>query len=195
MKKDLDTQLMLCFKEGDQHAFQMLVKIYKVKIHNYCYRFCADRAVAEELTQEVFLRVYNAAPTYKPKAKFSTWLFRIATNICLNERRSQKDGKKVEYFDASDDRFQATRGKELQTSLPPDPREQLEFKEKEKFIRQSILDLPAKQRAAILLRLYHDFSYREISQQLNTTEGDVKTLIHRGRNQLKEALQGYLQGE
>jgi len=186
---------MLRFKKGDQYAFRMLYTSYKLKIINYCYRYCADREVAEELAQEVFLRVYNAAPKYKPQAKFSTWIFRIATNICLNERRSQKYKKNTESLDRPANTPAEGRPRELKAPMPLDSAERIEFKEKEDLIRQSILTLPKKQRAAVLLRVYYDFSYREISRQLNTSEGDVKVLIHRGRRHLKKALQAYMQDD
>ena len=90
---------MLDFKEGDPRAFRILFDKYKKKIMNYCYRFCSDIGIAEELSQEVFFRVYKAAYRYRPEARFSTWIFRIATNVCLNEIRKARYQTAIESFE------------------------------------------------------------------------------------------------
>ncbi len=99
MKKDPDVQHMLLFKDGNTDAFRVLFEKYKRPIINFCFKFCGDRQMAEELAQEVFIRVHKAAPRYRPDAKFSTWIYRIATNLCLNELRRKKYTYETESID------------------------------------------------------------------------------------------------
>ncbi len=175
---------MLSFKAGDQGAFRSLFDNYKKRIINYCYRFCGHPEVAEELAQETFLKVYKAAPRYRPKARFSTWLFKIATNVCLNEIRKpiyrnrlqsmedEQDG--VHFATAETNRFR--------------PDDMVASRQEQQMVRRAICRLPRKQRAALLLRIDGEFSYREIGKQINCSENHVKTLIHRGRQRLRETL-------
>lgn len=194
MKGDSDILYMEQFRDGDQDAFRILFLRYKKKMINFCYRFCADREIAEELAQEVFLRVYKAAPGYRPKARFSTWIFRIATNVCLNDRRKKKGVK----FESLDNPFRTRRENgpvDIEDHRMPAPQAQLEYQERDRFIQKALLNLPKKQRAALLLRLYYGFSYREIGEQMNASESSVKSLIHRGRQNLKQHLGAYFKGE
>lgn len=193
MKTDPDSKIMLRFRKGDNAAFRILFDKYKKKIINFCYRFCNNKELAEELAQEVFLRVYKASSTYRPEANFSTWIFKIATNVCLNELRKKQYLFKTESLDVpiASEKRDVTR--EIKDDSPLQPQEILESKEKDHLIRKAISSLPAKQRAALLLRIYHDFSYQEIGKQIKSTESGVKTLIHRGRQNLKKALQRFME--
>ena len=148
--------------------------------------------MAEELAQEIFFRVYRAAPRYRPDAKFSTWLFRIATNVCLNEVRKTRYKFKEESLDTP----YKSEKTEMETEF--DDRQAhdiLEDKEREMLVRQAITELPEKQRAALLLRVYDGFSYKEIGKKIRRSESSVKTIIHRGRQSLKMSLQKYLKDE
>ena len=176
------------FREGDQDAFRILFVNYKQKIINYCYRFCGHREIAEELAQEVFLRVYKAAPRYRPDARFSTWIFRIATNICLNELRKKKYRCKIESLDDSFHSGTGAGSGEIEDRGTPAPQDRLEDRERDQMIQGAISNLPEKQRAALLLRLHYGFSYREIGKQIKASESSVKSLIHRGRQNLKKVL-------
>ncbi len=188
MLNDPDIQLMLDFKAGDPAAFRRLFDKHKQRVINYCYRFCGNAAVAEELAQETFLRVYKAAPRYRPKARFSTWLFKIAANVCLNELRKPVYRAGTESLDPTAD--------DGQRAGPPDgspagttrPDGLYEMHEQQALVRKAIGQLPEKQRAALLLRIEEEFSYREIGQQINRSENHVKTLIHRGRQGLRRLL-------
>ncbi len=191
MKVDPDTQHMVRFRDGDQDAFRILFTKYKRKIINFCFRFCGDKEMSEELAQEVFLRVYKAAPRYRPDANFSTWIFRIATNVCLNEVRKKKYNYKIESLDTSMNSGEKESSKEIEDKTGQAPQDLLEDKERHLFIQQAISNLPEKQRAALLLRIYHGFSYQEIGRQIKKTEKGVKSLIHRGRQNLKNTLQEY----
>ncbi len=190
MRTDPDAQLMLQFKAGDQRAFHHLFDAYKKRVANYCHRYCGNAAVAEELAQETFLRVYKAAPRYRPKARFSTWLFKIAANVCLNEiRKPAYRARMASLDDAPGEDSAAHRSPEGSGPEPPDTI--LERSEKQAMVQNAIARLPEQQRAALLLRVNEEFSYREIGRQINRSEGHVKTLIYRGRQQLKKLLGAY----
>jgi RNA polymerase sigma-70 factor (ECF subfamily) len=187
VKSDPDAQYMLRFKDGDPHAFRVLFEGYKKKIINFCYRFCGDGETAEELAQEVFLRVYKAAPKYRPDARFSTWIFRIATNVCLNELRKKRYHWHMESLEVPSGSGEWKMAGEIQDPTPL-PQERLEFAERDHMILQAISNLPGKQRAALVLRIFHGFSYREIAGQIKSSESSVKSFIHRGRQSLKQVL-------
>jgi RNA polymerase sigma-70 factor, ECF subfamily len=188
MLTDADTQLMLDFKTGDQRAFQLLFDKYKRQVINYCFRFCGQRAVAEELAQETFLRVYKAAARYRPKARFSTWLFKIAANVCLNEIRKPVYRARLESIDpAADEIPGATREAALQTDQAL-PDALVEARQNQALVQQAMGRLPEEQRAALLLRVSEGFSYEEIGRQINRSENHVKTLIYRARQRMKKML-------
>ena len=195
MKKDPDIKQMLLFKEGNTNAFRVLFTKYKKPMINFCYKFCGDKQMAEELSQEVFIRVYKAAPSYKPDAKFSTWIYRIATNLCLNELRRKKHSYETESIDQGVPSDTGYIEREFEDTTTTDPNEHLEERERDTIIRESIRKLPKKQRAAILLRVSKGFSYQEIGKHLNSSESGVKSLIHRGRQNLKDALTSYFRGD
>lgn len=191
---DPDVKLMLRFKEGNESAFRILFDKYKKKLVNFTYRFTNDRKTAEELAQEVFLRVYQAAPSYSPDARFSTWLFRIATNICLNESRRHRHELKTESLDASVDTDGHEIIKEVQDDSVQAPAEVLEEREMNIKLREAIMSLPEKQRAVILLHTYQGFSYREIGDQIGSSDSAVKSIIYRARQALITALGPYVRG-
>jgi len=188
MLTDPDIQLMLSFKAGDQRAFQALFDKYKKQVINYCYRYCGQQAVAEELAQETFLRVYKASARYRPKARFSTWLFKIAANVCLNEIRKPVYRARLEPIDQTPE---AGHGRDREPAMDPDqsmPDALLQAQQSQALIRQAMGRLPEEQRAALLLRATEGFSYGEIGRQINRSENHVKTLIYRGRQRMKKIL-------
>lgn len=193
MKTDPDATYMLLFKEGDKDAFRVLFEKYKKPVINFCHKFCGDHHLAEELAQEVFIRVYKAASDYHPEARFSTWIYRIATNICLNELRRKKHVFEKESLDQPISSENGEIAREIEDPSDATPAGHLEEKERDRIIHQSIQKLPPKQRAAILLRVNHGFSYEEIGKQMNSSETRVKSLIHRARQSLKDALQSYFE--
>lgn len=188
MEKDPDIELMLRFQAGDPGAFRDLFAKHQKRIINFCYRFCKTPEAAEEMAQEVFLRVYKAAPRYKPGARFSTWLFRIATNVCLNAARADKYRRLTRSLD------EPTRRQDGTAVYPdiadPAPLQQsvLETREEAALIEQALESLPQKQRAALILRANYGFSYADISGQIGCSESAVKNWIHRGRKRLKALL-------
>jgi len=188
MKADLDSQYMMQFKNGDAHGFRVLFTKYTKKIVNFCYRFCGDRALAEELAQEVFLRVYKAAPRYQPNAKFSTWLFRIATNVCLNETRKYRYHVKTESMDTGLRTDSGRMKREVEDQKNQQPEDLMDKKDTDIRLQQAMKRLPKKQKTALLLRTYNGFSYKEIGEQMKQSESAVKSLIHRARQTLTNML-------
>lgn len=183
MGQDNEIELMMLFSKGDENAFRTLYLAYRKKIITYCYRFFFDQELAEELSQEIFLKVYKAGSRYKPTARFSTWIFKIATHACLNELRREKYRTRIDSIDSEDDMA----GREIKDESA-NAHERIEAMERKKRISQALRDLPGNQRAALLLREYHGFSYKEIGDQLNASESGVKSLIHRGRENLRNEL-------
>lgn len=187
MNTDPEVKLMLRFKNGDERAFQSLFTIYRRQIINFCFRFCGDRAAAEDLAQDVFIRVYRAAGRYEAKARFSTWIYRIAVNVCLNETRRQKN----KYMIASMDQPRhASDGRpvEYMDERSPLPDDAVAAKQRDELLRDALLRLPERQRVAMMLRTFHEFSYEEIAGQMRISVANVKTLIFRARERLKEML-------
>ena len=191
MLMDPDIQLMLNFKEGDQRAFQLLFDKYKKQVINFCYRYCGHQPVAEELAQETFLRVYKAAPHYRPEARFSTWLFKIAANVCLNEIRKPVYRARLESIDLTPDQGRTADRELIMEQDQSMPDALLEAHQDQILIRQAMDRLPEEQRVALLLRATEEFSYEEIAEQINRSENHVKTLIYRGRQRMKKMLGTY----
>ena len=184
MEYDSDIQLMLEFKKGDKIAFQKLFDMYKKRVINYCYRFCGNPFVAEDLAQETFIRVYKAGPRYDPKSRFSTWLFKIATNVCLNELRKPVYKNKIASLDDAEQVEQV----ELRDNGNTGADENIEGQEMQKMIMEAVQSLPENQRVALLLRVDQDFSYKEIGKQIKCNENHVKILIHRARKKLTDLI-------
>jgi RNA polymerase sigma-70 factor, ECF subfamily len=188
---DPDAGLMLRVKGGDRQAFEDLVNKYKQPVTNVIYRTLGDATEAEDLAQNVFVQVYKSADRYRATAKFTTWLFTIARNLCLNEirRRSRHrteslDAPHPEYEDQP--RHQFEDGKNFS---PPDALLQGELEQK---IQQALSDLPENQRIAILLCRQDELSYEDIAEVLGCSLPATKSLIHRGREALKQKLKPYL---
>jgi RNA polymerase sigma-70 factor (ECF subfamily) len=188
---DPDAALMLRVKHGDLEAFGQLVQKYKHPIVNVIYRMLHDMDEAEDLAQNVFIRVFQSAGRYEVSAKFSTWIFTIARHLCLNEirRRGRHPAQSLE-SSQSDDPEQAPRQyPDAKTFSPP---ESFLHKELEQKIQQALAELPDKQRVAIALCQEDELSYEEIAEVLGCSLSATKSLIHRGRETLKEKLKPYL---
>lgn len=178
---------MLAVKKGDRNAFDDLMRKYYPRILNFAYRLINNRQLAEDLTQDVFMKVYNSARRYRPRSKFQTWLYTIAKNTCLNELRRNRG--QVVSLDAPLD---ANVG-ELSKELPDpgaDPATVFLQKEKENQVRAAIHDLSEKQKMAVILRRYENFSYAEIAATLDVTDKAVKSLLSRAKVNLKNKLAG-----
>ena len=188
---DPDAALMLRVKNGDIPAFEELVEKYKQPVTNVIYRTLHDFTEAEDLAQNVFIQVYKSASRYEVNAKFSTWLFTIARNLCLNEirRRSRHPADSLDAQPESDD-APARQYEDVKTFSPNETVLHGELEEK---ILQAINELPENQRTAVLMCRQEDISYEDIAKILGTSLSATKSLIHRGRETLKQKLKPYLQ--
>jgi RNA polymerase sigma-70 factor (ECF subfamily) len=179
--------LMLRFQAGEQDAFKLLFEAYRGPLLNFIYRYLQDKRIAEELTQEVFIRIYKSAGTYRPEAMFSTWIYRIATNICLNELRTGRYKHEVEFKgpDEHDDGMQYDPVDE-RTRIKTD--ETMVSAHQQELVQKALHKLPKKQRLALIMSLYDQLSYRDIGQRLGCSEAAVKSIIHRSKLALRDLL-------
>lgn len=189
---DPDAALMLRVKQGDTGAFTELVEKYKQPVMNLAYRTVRDMTEAEDLAQNVFVQVYKSAARYKSTAKFSTWLFTIARNLCLNEirRRSRHPAESLEETHPENEDQPSRQYEDKKVFLPT---ENVLHGELAKKIEEALAELPENQRTAILLCRQDELSYEEIAEVLDCSLSATKSLIHRGRETLKEKLKPYLQ--
>jgi RNA polymerase sigma-70 factor (ECF subfamily) len=190
-QSDPDAALMQRVTQGDQRAFEELVEKYKQPVFNMIYRTLPDAAEAEDLAQTVFIQVYKSAARYRVEAKFSTWLFTIARNLCLNElrRRSRHPADSLDASVAPDEDAPARQYEDIRNTAAPDRLIQDELVAK---VSEALKDLPEAQRTAILLYQEQDKSYEEISEILDLSLSATKSLIHRARETLKQRLKPYL---
>ncbi|MGA9778044.1 MAG: sigma-70 family RNA polymerase sigma factor [Limisphaerales bacterium] len=188
---DPDAVLMLRVKRGDRAAFAELVEKYKQPVMNLVYRTLHDETEAEDLAQNVFLQVYKSARRYESRAKFSTWLFTIARNLCLNEirRRSRHPADSIEESHTEHEDQPRQQFEDKSSVAPP---EKLLHGELAQKIEEALAELPENQRTAILLCRQEELSYEEIARVLGCSLSATKSLIHRGRETLKEKLKPYL---
>lgn len=189
---DPDAELMLRVKRGDIAAFESLVEKYKQPVINLAFRMLHDLSEAEDLAQNVFIRVYQSAARYEVSAKFTTWLFTIAKRLCLNEirRRGRHQAESLDSSQSDSEEQPARQYEDLKNFSPPDNFLHSELAEK---IQEALDTLPEKQRLAIALCREDELSYEEIAEVLETSVSATKSLIHRGRETLKERLKPYLQ--
>jgi len=183
---------MLRFQGGDRAAFEELVRRNTPKVHALIYRFLGEPDLVDDLTQEVFLRVYRTADRYLPRAKFSTWLYRITANLCFNVLRQRKRMNPVP-LDAGEGGDDDAHRREVATDSGPAPHAGLDREELRRRLTAAIAALPDNQRIAILLNKYEDKSYEEIAAVLQCTTMAVKSLLSRARANLRHALFRYMQ--
>ena len=188
---DPDTQLMLRVKRGDKRAFAGLVEKYKQPVMNLIVRMIQDETEAEDVAQQVFIQVYKSAPRYEASAKFVTWLFTIARNLCLNEirRRSRHPTDSLEAPARVGDEARMPQHEDHGATSPP---EALMRRELERKIEEALAELPENQRTAILLCRQGEMSYEDIAEVIDCSLSATKSLIHRGRETLKSRLKPYL---
>jgi RNA polymerase sigma-70 factor, ECF subfamily len=185
-----DVQLMLDVKAGDEQSFALLLHRYRTPLVNFLYRMVRNREQAEDLAQEVFIRVYRARADYVPSAKFTTWLFRIATNLALNSVRDTRHQRMEVSLDAPVT-VDSEEGNERPLDVAeknPNIEEHLVQEAERDMIRHAIDKLPEKQRAAVLLHKYQDLDYGEISKILSCSESALKSLLFRAYETLRVEL-------
>lgn len=176
LEPDEDSLLMLEVAKGSEHSFRMLVEKWKNPIINFFYRSTSNVASSEDLAQQTFINLYKASSYYEMKAKFSTYLFKIARNVLINDyRKSMRAPQSCELNDEIDS--------------PVEPDKTLEINEIEEIFMRATESLPENQRTAILLFKQQQLSYEEIAQSMGSSVGAVKTWIHRARQTLRDALE------
>ncbi|HQP10778.1 MAG TPA: sigma-70 family RNA polymerase sigma factor [Candidatus Omnitrophota bacterium] len=181
---------MLEFQNGDKASFEALMRKYFPRLLNFIYRYVNDRGMAEDIAQEVFIRVYKSGLRYQPQSKFQTWIFTIARNLSLNELRRNKH-KTVSLDETfSSEEGELKRQVEDPGSEPPD--ENILRREQASAVRAAIDGLPESQRVAVLLRRYEQFSYEEIAATMNVSVKAVKSLLSRAKEALKTKLTGWV---
>ncbi len=183
-----DLELMLRVRAGDAASFEVLLRRYRLPMVNFFRRMVRDTALAEDLAQEVFLRIYKSRERYQPEARFTTWLYRIATNLALNAIRDRKD----EVSQAASDEPGA--GTIFDRFVDPQPtiEQRLIQGDRERIIRQAVEGLPDNQRLAVILHKYQDVDYRQIAGILGVSESAVKSLLFRAYESLRVRLEPLL---
>jgi RNA polymerase sigma-70 factor (ECF subfamily) len=186
-----DAAIMLRVAEGDEEGFNYLAEKYHRPVMHFLFRMVGNQAVAEELTQEVFLRVYRARSSYRAEARFTTWLYRIATNLAVNHARDTRHERSAQtvYLDAPDE----------ETGTTPDladdelsAEQQLLRDERMAAIRRHVMALPERQRMAVLMHKYQGMDYRQIGEVLKLSESATKSLLFRAYQTLREKLKEFV---
>ena len=186
-----DAQVMLRVKSGDDAGFEYLVTKYRRAMLAFMYRMTHNTATAEELVQEVFLRVYRSRQTYNAEAKFSTWLYRIATNLAVNHARDTKY-ERPEVTVNIDEPDEET-GTTIDLADQAMTAEQAILRrERLAAIRQHVHNLPERQRMAVLMHKYQGMDYRQIGEVLKLSESATKSLLFRAYETLREKLKDFV---
>ncbi|MGH9764055.1 MAG: RNA polymerase sigma factor [Blastocatellia bacterium] len=186
-----DHELLAAIRDGDESAFQEIVRRYRNPIINFVYRMLDDYERSVDLAQETFLRVFTSASRYQASYSFSTYIYRIASNLAISELRQRKRRRLVPLLS----QFTDDNGDQLEMDLPDANTlqdESLIEDERKKAVTRAINSLPAKYRVAVVLRDIEGLSYENIAEVLKLSEGTVKSRINRARNLLKEKLSAYI---
>jgi RNA polymerase sigma-70 factor (ECF subfamily) len=186
-----DAEIMLRVREGDDQGFNYLIEKYRKPIIHFMFRMVHNQAVAEELAQEVFLRVYRSRQTYRAEARFSTWLYRIATNLGVNHARDTKHERTAQnvYLDQPDPETGTTPDV---ADTTPTVEHDLVRDERMLAIRQHVMALPERQKMAVLMHKYQDMDYKQIGDVLKLSESATKSLLFRAYQTLRERLKDFV---
>ncbi len=191
---DSDADVMLRVKVGDESAFGYLVQKYRRPLVGFMYRMCHNPATAEELAQEVFLRVYRSRTSYEASAKFSTWLYRIATNLAVNHARDTRHERPENTVRLDEpDQETGTTPDLADESLTAE--EQLLKRERLAAIRSKVSALPERQRLAVMMHKYQQMDYRQIAAVMKLSESATKSLLFRAYETLREQLKEFVSGK
>jgi len=182
---DLDAQLMLRVRDGDEDSFRVLLDKHRNPLVHFLYRMVQEQAVSEELAQEVFLRIYKSRLSYEPTARFTTWMFRIATHLALNWLRDEKNARGQERLD--EDRGGDLPAREV-ADRKPSVEQRMVYQARLQEVRDAIGKLPEKQRAAVLMHKYEEMEYAQIASVLGCSESAVKSLLFRAYEALRARL-------
>jgi len=183
---------MLRVRAGDDTAFRALFEKHSRAIVNFAYQFVGSRDRAEELTQDVFLQLHRAAPRYEPQARFTTWLYRIARNACLNEVRRPEHRFPARSLDQQSDEEREGPEIQLPDASAREGERTLAGRELEARMQEALAGLPEHQRTALLLSRTEGMSYRDVAETLECSESAVKSLVFRATASMRKALAEFL---
>ncbi len=181
---DYDAEFMLRVRDGDSVSFAALLDKHRSPVVSFLGRMVGNQAIAEELAQEVFLRVYRSRGSYEPTAKFTTWLFRIATHAALNSLRDRRHERTEESLDEVSDDMPARQVADRRPTVEQSMVNEVRLEE----VRRAVAALPAKQRAAVLMHKYEEMEYSQIASSLGCSESAVKSLLFRAYETLRARL-------
>jgi RNA polymerase sigma-70 factor (ECF subfamily) len=189
-----DEELMLSCRDGDEAAFDTLYRRYEKPIFSFIYRMVSSAADAEDLCQETFFKVIRAKKKYRKTAKFKTWLFNIALNLCRDRIRRMKFRSHLSLNSPAFSQDSEEIQKQQSISNPSsDPTRHAQNDEIKALVQQAFIKLPQHQRTVVILRQYHDLKFSEIAEIMNCPLGTAKSLNHRGRENLMKALSKYVE--
>lgn len=183
----IETRLAKLARNGDRGAFETLVDLYQDKMYYLAFRMLGNTQEAEDVAQETFLRVYSNLDRYDESHKFSTWIYRIANNLCIDRLRKRKP---IYSLDADTSDGEGMDGYASLQSADQLPEDQLVLSETQETVREAIDKLPDKYKSVVILRYLHDLSLQEIGEILDMPVTTVKTRVHRGREALRKKLEG-----
>lgn len=191
---DPDVQRMLRVRDDDHDAFSELVELYQDRVVGLLTHMTGDNETAEDLAQDVFLRVYRARVGYEPTARFSTWLFRITQNVAFNNRRSKSRRKEVRFKGDGSTTSASTVTGEAAVAEKSGlmPTRQLDSSETQEIVREAVTRLADRQRMALLLHKFEDMSYADIGIAMDLSIPAVKSLLSRARESLRQELESYM---
>ena len=181
---DPDADLMLRVRDGDEDSFRVLLDKHRNSLVHFLYRMVQEQPVSEELAQEVFLRIYRSRASYEPTARFTTWMFRIATHLALNWLRDAKHERAQERLDEDRSGMPARELPDRKLSVE----QRMVYQSRLQEVRDAIATLPEKQRAAVLMHKYEEMEYSQIAGVLEISESAVKSLLFRAYETLRARL-------
>jgi RNA polymerase sigma-70 factor, ECF subfamily len=185
-----DAELMRRAAAGDKVAFASLFDRYQARVAHFAYRFVGDRSRAEDLTQDIFVKLFRSAKSYRPTAKFKTYLFRVAANHCLNEIRRGEYRRAPKALAPSE-------GSEVERAGPggDSPHEAFEGRELEMAVGAALAEMSVRERAAFTMCRFEGMAYREIAEALSASEAAVKSLVHRATLAMAKKVEALQAGE
>jgi RNA polymerase sigma-70 factor (ECF subfamily) len=186
-----DAQVMLRVRDGDDAAFNYLISRYRQAMISFMYRMVHNAAIAEELSQEVFLRVYRSRASYSADAKFTTWLYRIATNLAVNHARDNKHERPEVKTSLDESDEETGLSIDLADDRPNIEQEMLR-RERLRAIRKHVEALPERQRMAVMMHKYQELDYRQIAEVLHLSESATKSLLFRAYETLRQSLKDFV---
>jgi RNA polymerase sigma-70 factor, ECF subfamily len=186
-----DAEIMLRAKAGDQSAFEFLVQKYRRPMVSFMYRMARNAAAAEDLAQEVFLRVYRSRESYEASAKFTTWLYRIATNLAVNHARDTRH-ERPEVQVSLDEPDEETGSTIEVPDRTLNAEQSMVVRERMLAIRRKVDALPEQQRLAVIMHKYQQMDYKQIAEVLKKSESATKSLLFRAYETLREQLKEFV---